>query len=160
MPTTLFDHQPYDPVRERRKRLRLVGGLVLLLIVAVIGWTLRYWPEEHRVDRFFSALQAKNYEQAYGVWMNDPNWQQHPQQYARYTFNDFKKDWGPGGEWGIIKSHKIYGVGVPHGYSGSRFAGSSGVVVVVTVNDRIADKASLWVQKSDKTLGFSPYTAN
>jgi hypothetical protein len=34
---------------------------------------------------------------------------------------------------------------------------SSGVVVVVTVNDRIADKAHIWVQKADKTLGFSPY---
>jgi len=30
-------------------------------------------------------------------------------------------------------------------------------VVVVTVNDRIADKAHVWVQKDDKSLGFSPY---
>ncbi len=65
--------------------------------------------------------------------------------------------WGPGGEWGLIKSHKLDGAAVPHGYSGSRFAVSSGVVVVVTVNDRIADKAHIWVQKEDKTLGFSPY---
>ena len=29
--------------------------------------------------------------------------------------------------------------------------------VVVTVNDRVSDKAHIWVQKDDKTLGFSPY---
>jgi hypothetical protein len=28
---------------------------------------------------------------------------------------------------------------------------------VVTVNERVADKAHIWVEYSDKTLGFSPY---
>ena len=103
------------------------------------------------------AQARQDYEKAYGVWMHDPGWKQHPEKYARYPYNDFIKDWGPGGEWGIIKSHHIDGVGVPKGYSGSPFATASGVVVVVTVNDRIADKAHIWVEKADKTLGFSPY---
>ena len=157
---TLFEAKPYDPAQGRKRRNIIIAIAFAVLVIAVVWWQLRYWPEERVVNQFFDALQQQNFEQAYGIWMNDPNWRQHPQQYSRYTFNDFQKDWGPSGEWGIIKSHKIYGVGVPHGYSGSRFATSSGVVVVVTVNDRIADKASLWVQKSDKTLGFSPYTAN
>lgn len=72
MATTLFQHEPYDPARERRKRVRIVSAVVVILILAVIGWRLRYWPEEHRVDGFFAALQAKSYEQAYGIWMNDP----------------------------------------------------------------------------------------
>jgi len=29
----------------------------------------------------------------------------------------------------------------------------------VTVNERVADKANVWVQKEDKTLGLSPLTA-
>ena len=91
--------------------------------------------------------------------MHDPDWKQHPDRYARYTYNDFIKDWGPSGEWGIIKSHHVDGAAVPSGYSGSPFATASGVVVVVTVNDRVADKAHIWVQKDDKTLGFSPYLA-
>lgn len=157
---TLFEAKPYDPAHGRKRRNIIIAIAFAVLVIAVIWWQLRFWPEERVVNRFFDALQQQNFAQAYGIWMNDPSWQQHPQQYSRYSFNDFQKDWGPGGEWGVIKSHKIYGVGVPHGYSGSRFAGSSGVVVVVTVNDRIGDKASLWVQKSDKTLGFSPYTAN
>jgi hypothetical protein len=101
------------------------------------------------VDRFFDALQQRNYETAYGIWMHDPNWKQHLDKYKEYPFNDFYRDWGPGGEWGIIKSHKIYGAGTPSG-------GGSGVIVEVVVNGR-AEHARVWVEKSDKTLSFSPY---
>ncbi len=154
---TLFEAQPYDVARARKRRALILALVVLGLLIALVWWQARYWPEERAVDRFFDALQQQNYEKAYGVWMHDPDWKQHPQQYTRYPYNDFIKDWGPGGEWGVIKSHRIDGAGVPKGYSGSPFAVASGVVVVVTVNDRIADKAHVWVQKDDKTLGFSPY---
>jgi hypothetical protein len=154
---TLFEAQPYDVARARKRRNLIIALVMLVLVVAVVWWQMRYWPEERVVDRFFDALQQQNYEQAYGIWMHDPDWKQHPARYARYPYNDFIKDWGPGGEWGIVKSHHIDGVGVPKGYSGTPFATASGVVVQVTVNDRIADKAKVWVQKDDRTLGFSPY---
>jgi len=154
---TLFEAQPYDVARARRRRNLIIAAVILLLLIGIIWWQMRYWPEERIVDRFFDALQEQNYEKAYGVWMHDPDWKQHPDRYSRYPYNDFIKDWGPSGEWGIIKSHSIDGAGVPKGYSGSPFATASGVVVVVTVNERIADKAHVWVQKDDKTLGFSPY---
>ncbi|HUJ95508.1 MAG TPA: hypothetical protein VLW84_09610 [Terriglobales bacterium] len=146
---TLLDAEQYDAARERRRRLKIGGVVVLLLLLAGLGYTYRNWPEERVVDRFFDALQEKNYEAAYGIWMQDPQWKQHPQRYAQYPFNDFYRDWGPGGEWGIIKSHKIYGSVNPSG-------GSSGVIVDVVVNDR-AEHSRIWVQKSDKTLSFSPY---
>ena len=154
---TLFEAKPYDPAPERKK-LRLIlaiaGGII---VIGILWWMFRFWPEEHVVDQFFDALQQQNYEKAYGVWMHDPDWKQHPEKYARYKYNEFVQDWGPGSEWGVIKSHRIYGTGVPKGHSGSPFATASGVVVVVTVNDRISDKARIWVQNDDKTLGFSPY---
>ncbi len=154
---TLFEAQPYDAAGARKKRNRIIVLVLVVLAIGIIVWQLRFWPEEHQVDRFFDALQQQNYEQAYGIWMHDPAWKQHPDKYASYPYNDFIKDWGPSGEWGIIKSHRIDGAAVPHGYSGSPFATASGVVVVVTINDRVADKAHVWVQKDDKTLGFSPY---
>ena len=154
---TLFEAQPYDAARARKRRALIVGLVVLVLVIALVWWQARYWPEERVVDRFFDTLQQQNYDKAYGIWMHDPDWKQHPQQYVRYPLSDFMKDWGPSGEWGIIKSHRIDGAGVPKGYSGSPFATASGVVVIVTVNDRIADKARVWVQKEDKSLGFSPY---
>lgn len=155
---TLFEAKPYDPAQGRKRRNIIIALAFVVLVIGLIWWQLRFWPEERVVDRFFNALQQQNFDQAYGIWMNDPDWKQHPDQYSRYTINDFIKDWGPSGEWGIIKSHKIYAAGYPpRGRGAPAFGSPSGVVVIVTVNDRIAHKASLWVQKADKTLGFSPY---
>jgi hypothetical protein len=154
---TLFQAQPYDAARARRKRNRIIVLVIVVLAIGIIAWQVRFWPEEHQVNQFFDALQQQKYEQAYGIWMHDPDWKQHPEKYSRYPYSDFIKDWGPSGEWGIIKTHHVDGTAVPKGYSGSPFATASGVVVFVTVNDRVADKAHIWVQKDDKTLGFSPY---
>jgi len=146
---TLLDAEQYDPNRERRRRLKIAGVVVLVLLLAGLAWLYRNWAEERAVDRFFTALEQKNYEAAYGIWMHDPEWRQHTGRYSQYPFNDFYRDWGPGGEWGLIKSHKIYGSVNPSG-------GSSGVIVDVVVNER-TEHARIWVQKSDKTLSFSPY---
>ena len=154
---TLFEAQPYDARRARKKRDIILAAVAAVIVIAVVLWMFRFWPEEHVVDQFFTALQQQHFEQAYGIWMHDPDWKQHPDRYTSYSYNDFIKDWGPSGEWGIIKSFRVEGAAVPHGYSGSPFATASGVVVVVTVNERIADKAHVWVQKDDKTLGFSPF---
>jgi len=146
---TLLDAEPYDPTRDRRRRIKIAAAAVLVLILAWIGWMYRNWPEEHLVSRFFDALQQKNFESAYGVWQHDPDWKQHVEKYPSYPFKDFYRDWGPGGEWGVIQSYKIYASASPPG-------GGSGVIVEVMVNNR-AEHARIWVQKSDKTLSFSPY---
>ncbi len=156
---TLFEAQPYDEARARKRKAIILISVAAVIVIAGLLWLNRFYPEEHAVNQFFEALQQQSFEKAYGVWMHDPDWKQHPDRFTRYSYNDFLKDWGPGGEWGIIKSHRIECTAVPSGYSGSPFATASGVVVVVTVNERVADKANLWVQKDDKTLGLSPFTA-
>jgi hypothetical protein len=145
---TLLDAKPYDPAQERRRKIKIAGAVFVILVVAWLAWTNRNWLEERAVDRFFNALEQKNYEAAYAVWMHDPDWKQHTEKYSVYPFNDFYRDWGPGGDWGLIKSYKVYGSANP-----SR---GSGVIVDVIVNDR-AEHARIWVQKSDRTLSFSPY---
>jgi hypothetical protein len=146
---TLLDAKEYDPEKERKRRTRIISVVVLVLVAAGLAWWFRFWPEERVAEHFFDALQQQSYESAYAIWMHDPQWRQHPDHYQKYPFNEFYRDWGPGGEWGVIKSHKIYAVGAPPG-------GGSGVIVDVTVNDR-AQPARVWVQKSDKTMSFSPY---
>ncbi len=146
---TLLDAQQYDPTVERRRRIKIASTVVLILVLAWLGWMYRNWPEERVVGRFFDALEKPDFDAAYGIWMNDPQWKQHPEKYSQYPFNEFRRDWGPGGEWGIVRSHKIYGSVNPKG-------GGSGVIVEVVVNER-AEHARVWVQKSDKTLSFSPY---
>ena len=146
---TLLDAKQYDPARERRRIIRIASAIFVTLVLSWLAWMYRNWPEERVVDRFFAALEQKNYEAAYAVWMHDPDWKQHTEKYSTYPFNDFYRDWGPGGEWGLIKSYKVYGSVNPSG-------GGSGVIVEVVVNER-SEHARLWVQKSDKTLTFSPY---
>jgi hypothetical protein len=148
MSTSLFDAQPYDEAGARRRRLWIVVAIIAVLAIAALLWFNRYWPEEHRVAQFFAQLQAKNYEGAYAVWMNDANWKQHPDAYKRYDFHAFYLDWGPGGEWGPIQSYKIVAAQKPR-------PDASGVVVGVRVNER-KQLCSVRVEFKDKTLGFSP----
>lgn len=146
---TLLDAQEYDYARARRRRIRIASIVVLALIIVGLAWEYHNWPEEHVVDKFFDALQQKNYDGAFAIWVEDPNWKQHPEKFKQYSYNDFYNDWGPGGEWGLVKSHDIYASGTPRG-------GGSGVIVEVVVNGR-SEHARVWVEKSDKTLSFSPF---
>jgi hypothetical protein len=126
----------------------MISLILIALVIAFFAWWFRFLPEEHTVGKFFNDLQRQDYKAAYGIWMHDPNWQQHPNEHSKYPFNDFYRDWGPGGEWGLIKTAKVYGASTCPGPG-------SGVVVDVIVNDR-AEHAQVWVEKSDHTLSYPP----
>ncbi len=148
MSTTLFDAQPYDEAKARRRRIVVGLAILVVITIAITLYMNRYWPEERRVGKFFAQLQAKNFEGAYGIWMNDPDWKQHPLDYKRYAFRAFYLDWGPGGEWGPISSYRIVAAQKPK-------PNASGVVIGVRVNER-KKLCSVRVEFKDKTLGFSP----
>jgi hypothetical protein len=150
---TLLDAQEYDAERARKRRTRIILAVAIVLILAGLGWWFRYWPQERIAGHFFAALQRQDYNTAYGIWMHDPQWQQHPGQYPKYPFNEFYRDWGPGGEWGLIKTEKVYGASPCPSKSGE--GGGSGVVVDVIVNDR-TEHAQIWVEKADHTLSYPP----
>ena len=113
---TLMDAQPFNEARARRRRITIGAIVVGVLVLAWLAWSYRYYPQERVVTKFFDALQTKQFETAYGLWFNDPQWQQHPDKYSgKYPYNEFYRDWGPGGEWGAIRSFKIYASGTPPG---------------------------------------------
>jgi len=145
---TLLDAQEYDSEKARKRRKQIISAIAILVIVLALGWWFRYWPDERIVGRFFDALQKQDYRTAYGIWMHDPEWAQHPSEHPKYPFNDFYRDWGPGGEWGLIKTQRVYGASTCSG-------GGSGVVVDVIVNER-TEHAQVWVEKSDHTLSYPP----
>jgi hypothetical protein len=145
---TLLDAKEFDAEKARKKKFRIIAIIVVVLVALGLLWWFRYWPQKRLVGQFFAALQKQDYNTAYATWMHDPNWQQHPERYSKYPFNDFYRDWGPGGEWGLIKTHKVYGASTCP-------SPSTGVVVDVVVNDR-AEHAQVWVEKSDDTLSFPP----
>ncbi len=145
---TLMDAEQYDPGRDRRRRMRIAVAAIVLILVAWVAYHCRHYPERRAASRFFAALQSQNYESAYAVWFNDPDWKQHPNKYSAYPFSpDFYRDWGPGGEWGLVRSYSV---------DCSLSPGSgSGVIVQATVNSR-SEHAYVWVEKANKTLSFSP----
>src|SRR5215467_16194154 len=101
---TLLDAQQYDAAKARRRNIRIAVLIAGVLLLAVLAGFYRNWPQEHAVDKFFTALQKQDYEGAYGLYFHDPDWRQHTQKYSQYTYADFYRDWGPGGEWGLVKN--------------------------------------------------------
>jgi len=110
-----------------------------------VPWQVWHWPQDHRVNNFFSAVESGDLEKAYGLWNNDPDWKQHPDQYKAYDFATFQKDWGPASDYGTIKSHKLI---VAHKVG-------NGVVLGVNINGG-QTPIFLRVDSKSKTIGFSP----
>jgi hypothetical protein len=150
---TLLDAQEYDSAKARKRKVRIISAIVIVLVLAGLGWWFRYWPQERIAGRFFDDLQRQDYKAAYGIWMHDPEWQQHPERHPKYPFSEFYQDWGPGGQWGLIKTQKIYASSPCPARKGD--SSGSGIVVDVIVNDR-TEHAQVWVEKSDKTLSYPP----
>jgi len=145
---TLMDAAPPDLTRERRRRIIILTVVICVVLLIGLGWFFRYWPEERVADKFFDALKRQDYETAYGIYFQDPAWKQHPQQHSNYPYNEFYTDWGPGGEWGLVKTFKIEA-------SGNCPRAGSGVVVQLIVNGR-SERARVYVDKSDKTISSPP----
>jgi hypothetical protein len=147
---TLMDAKQYDP-RPAQRRKRIIAIIVVIIVVPLAVWFFffRYWPEEHAINKFFQALEQKDLERAYGIYQGDPDWKQHPQKYSNYTLGQFTVDWGPAGEYGPITSHHVDCALKPK-------ANSSGVVVVVTINQRKAAPRSMWVESKSKAITDSP----
>ncbi len=150
---TLMDAPKFDVRREQRNRNLLIAGVVIVVLVAVgiaswsldMPWQIWHWPQDHRVNNFLSTVQSGDLQKAFGLWNNDPNWQQHPDQYKAYGFTDFQKDWGPASDYGVIKSHTIV---IAHRVG-------NGVVMGVNINGG-KTPIFLRVDNKTKTIGFSP----
>lgn len=145
---TLMDAKQYDDAGARRRKVRIVSIVGTLLVLGFVVYQLRFWPEQRLVDHFFASLQKQDYETAYGLYMADPGWKQHTQQHSMYSYGEFYRDWGPGGEWGLVKTYKVYA-------TGECPKGGSGVIVEVIVNDR-SEHEQIYVEKKDKTFSPSP----
>jgi hypothetical protein len=145
---TLLDAPVYDRTLTKRRRNLVIGALLFCAaagIVAVLCWNL---PAEHRVNQFFSAVEAQDFSKAFGIWNNDPDWQEHSQRYAKdgYPYGRFVVDWGRSGEYGRITSHKIL-----HSIS----YGNS-TLLAVEINGRKA-ALPLAVTKRTHTMNFPPF---
>ena len=121
---TLLDAPKFDEVRDRRNRMIFSGSAgVGVCPVGRPGGSCAGrpvdWPWNWNthllgrmaVNNFLGAVEQNDLEKAYGIWLHDPDWQQHQAQLpSTYPFSRFQQDWSrtsPDNEYGVIQSHKI-----------------------------------------------------
>jgi hypothetical protein len=152
---TLMNAPDYDSRRDARNRnLMIAAGVLVLLTLAILmggfvmghGWFFSNVPAEHKVDNFFKALEAKDYAKAYGIWWNDPEWQQHPEKHADYPLQRFTEDW--------TTASPVNAPIVNHHVDISKTDGSgafgTGIIVAVRVNGD--HKVFMYYIRKDGTL--------
>jgi hypothetical protein len=158
---TLLDAPKYDAAREQRRQVYFysTGGFLLVLLVAwwlVAGRPID-WPWDWNnylfgrsvVNNFLTDVEKNDLAGAYGIWIHDKDWQQHPQPNATYPFSRFQGDWSatsPDNEYGAIQSHKIALAG--------RYG--NGILVAVMINGRKSKALNLNYDPKTKSLDFAP----
>jgi len=159
--TDLMDAPAYDPARDDRRRNIIIGIIVSVLFLGAValagyvsghGWLFTNEGYEHRVNNFFDALETKDYSKAYGIYYNDPDWQQHAAKYSSYPLARFTDDWTTDSPINApITSHHVdKSVSAGSGYFGT------GIIVATTVNSD--HKIFLYVNRADKTMTWpAPY---
>ncbi len=142
---TLLDAPTYDPAKARTRR-------IFSLPASSPAWCLQACSGTSGTGRRSTASinssprsKPTTCRRPLGFGTTTRTGSSTPQQYTSYSYGRFEVDWGHNSDWGDIKTHKI---------TMSKTVGS-GVVVGVEVNGQ-KKPVFLWVQRSDKTLGFSP----
>jgi hypothetical protein len=157
---TLLDAPIFNEARSR-KRKQIIYSAAVVVFVLFLGWWFvtgmpiagpwnwnSYLRGTIATNHFFAAVEKNDIPRAYGVWMNDPDWQKHPATSTFYPYDRFQQDWSPGGdgnEYGSIHSHKIVA---------KRMSGNV-LIVAVRINDRKSHELFLAYDVKAHTLGFS-----
>ncbi|MGA7155954.1 MAG: hypothetical protein WBY53_03865 [Acidobacteriaceae bacterium] len=159
--TDLMDAPAYDPTRDNRRRNIIIGVIIGILLLGAFafagfvsghGWAFSNLGYEHRVNNFFNDLQDKDYAKAYGVYYNDPDWQQHPDKYSSYPLARFTQDWTTDSPInGPITWHHV-------DKSVSAGSGTFGTGIIVAVRTNGDHKIFMYVNRADKTMTWpAPY---
>jgi hypothetical protein len=158
---TLLDAPVFDEARNRRNRRILLGSGGLLLVLFIGFWLVAGrpvdWPwrwNNHlqgrmAVNSFLTAVEKNDLPTAYGIWIHDKNWQQHPPKGGAYPFSRFQGDWSttsPDNEYGVIQSHKIVA---------ARMYGNV-LMTASLINGRKSKALNLDYDPKTHTLNFSP----
>jgi hypothetical protein len=146
---TLFDATAQQPGHSFRSRKMLAGVFALCGVAAIAVSLCWNAAAEHRVNRFFSAVEANDFPVAFAIWNNDPDWRQHTRDVsAGYSYGRFLLDWGTAGEYGRIASHKIL-------HSTSSYGNNT--LVAVEINGRASVPLVVAVARSTHSMSFPPF---
>ena len=135
----------------RKRNLLIASGVFILLAIAIglggfiagHGWFFSNLPAEHRVDKFFTAIEAKDFNAAYAIYTNnqlaaDPN----IPRYSRFT-----EDWTTESPIKApITSHHVE-------ISKTEGSGTFGTGIIVAVHlNQVPTCTFLRVERSDHTI--------
>ena len=158
---TLLDAPKFDAARDHRRQVVLYSTAGLLFVLFVAWWLVAGrpvdWPwnwnnylfGRSTVNNFLTDVEKNDLAAAYGIWIHDKNWQQHPDQNHTYPFARFQEDWSstsPDNEYSAIKSHQIVLAG--------RYG--NGLLVAALINGRKSKALNLDYDPRSHTLDFSP----
>jgi hypothetical protein len=158
---TLLDAPKFDAARDRRNQIILWSAVGLFFVLFIGGWLIsgrpvdwpwRWWTHlraRTTANNFLDAVEQNDMQKAYGIWLHDPTWQQHPDATRSYPFDRFQQDWSPtssANEYGVIKSHHIIA------------ARMSGNVLLMGIRINGLQSKALFLDYDPRThtLGFSP----
>jgi hypothetical protein len=158
---TLLDAPKFDAARAKRRQTYLYSTLGFLFVLIIAWWLIASrpidWPwnwnnylfARSTVNSFLGDVEKNDLASAYGVWIHDKNWQQHPDKSGPYPFSRFTEDWSPtspDNEYGVIQSHKISLAG--------RYG--NGVLVAILINGRKTKALNLDYDPKTHSLDFAP----
>jgi hypothetical protein len=132
--------ETYGAGDERREKIVKII-IFSLIAVIVIGGPLLFifydYHQEKQVKEFFHLLEAHNYPAAYALWGCTA-----AKPCSGYPISAFLEDWGPQKDVSHARIKR------------SRSCGSGVILTVDMDNHR---EETLWVERNDGTIAFSPF---
>jgi hypothetical protein len=124
--------------------IRSVISIVLIVIVAALGWyLLKNHHQEGVVKSFVEAIRKGDYQGAYRDWGCT---EQKP--CSAYSFDSFMGDWGAAAKSNTPPDPGVIGITDSESCN-------TGVLLTVAVNNARIEK--LWVDKTNDGISFAPY---
>lgn len=128
---------------QRAKRRKLIAAIILIVVIGggVLYFTLRHHRQNAKVTQFFTLLQKQDYAGAYRFWgCTDAK------PCPDYKLSQFMEDWGPNSANAPIAGFHIVK---------SQSCGSGVIVTTDLGQNRVA---RFWVEGSEMTIGFAPWS--
>ncbi|HYO82821.1 MAG TPA: hypothetical protein VES20_15555 [Bryobacteraceae bacterium] len=137
----LDDYGIRDARREKLRKWLILGLLGIVIASAALWWfVLRDRAEKQQVAAFLDQLRGGDYKGAYALWgCTDAN------PCPSYPFDKFLEDWGPRSPQAQAAAARVV----------TTKSCDTGVIQFVEYPDK--HQVQLWVERSDRTIGFAPW---
>jgi hypothetical protein len=165
---TLLNAPVYNEKKERTAKVALISGIAFIFLCVILcltgfllghGWFFSDLPAEHRVNSFFVALEAKDYDKAFNIYNNEDDWRKYPEKHKDYPIQRFTEDWTTASPVdGPILSHHV-DISKTDGTTGKTIDFGSGIIVAVRASSAKVQNKKLFMYyvRKDGTLTWPAF---